>query len=197
VWGEARDPRVTDWASSAQPPARTPTLRTSAPRTTNGPRFAMPRADRIVKEQMHAQSIQAWPESLRFFRALAATGSTRRGARPVKRRRRELHTDTRKSHVSQRALYPHNTQRILPPFARGLNLRRKSIWLPGRNAKPNTGSSRKRTLTPRASGPAGGTRTTHNRPPLSASSSEIYAGRASPSFHVRTSRDCPPGNRKG
>jgi hypothetical protein len=27
----------------------------------------------------------------------------------------------------QRALYPHNTQRILPPFARGLNLRHKSM----------------------------------------------------------------------
>jgi len=37
---------------------------------------------------------------------------------------------------------------------RGLNLRHKSIWLPGRNAKPNTGSSRKRTLTPCASCPA-------------------------------------------
>ncbi len=38
------------WPSSAQPPARTPTWAKSAPRTTNGPRFATPGAGQIVKE---------------------------------------------------------------------------------------------------------------------------------------------------
>ena len=35
-------------------------LRKSAPRIMHGPRFATPGAGQIVKEQIHAQSIQAW-----------------------------------------------------------------------------------------------------------------------------------------
>ena len=58
----------------------------SAPRIANGPRFATPGAGRIVKEQMHAQSIQPWLNLL------------------------------------QRALYPHNTQRISAPLRAGREL---------------------------------------------------------------------------
>ena len=56
-WVEARDPRATVSCAAAGADAD---LGKSAPRIANGPRFATPGAGRIVKEQMHAQSIQAW-----------------------------------------------------------------------------------------------------------------------------------------
>ena len=57
-WVEARDPRAT--AFRAQPPARTPTWAGRRRALLYGPRFATPGAGQIVKEQMHAPSIQAW-----------------------------------------------------------------------------------------------------------------------------------------
>ena len=57
-------------------------MRNSAPRITNDPRFATPGAGRIVKEQMHAQSIQSW---LNLFQRALYPHNTQGISRPFAR----------------------------------------------------------------------------------------------------------------
>ncbi len=58
--GRGTRPTRTALGRSAQPPRADADLGGWAPRIANGPWFATPGAGQIVKEQMHAPSIQAW-----------------------------------------------------------------------------------------------------------------------------------------